>query len=71
MGQMTPTTSLTTAQRPQESRTYVHRLMAKRQPAFAAALAAAERDLCCPFWPCQQREMIAHRLITTLAIGRP
>ena len=71
MCQMTLTTSLTTVQRAQENRTYVRRLMAKRQPAFAAGLAAAERDLSCPFWPCQQREMIAHRLSTTPAIGRP
>jgi hypothetical protein len=37
-------------------------LLWKRQPAFAAALAAAEQDLSCPACQCRQREMIAHRL---------
>jgi hypothetical protein len=61
----------TKEQRARENRAYVRRLLLKRQPAFAAALAAAERDLCSPACQCKQREMIAHRLSTALAIDRP
>ena len=68
---MTLTTSLTKAQRAQENRAYVRRLLSMRQPAFAAALAAVERDFSRPACPCRQREMVAHRLSAALAIGRP
>ena len=68
---MTLTTSLTTVQRAKENRAYVRRLLSTRQPAFAAALAAVERDFSCPVCPCGQRDMIAHRLRTKLAISRP
>jgi hypothetical protein len=67
---MTLTTSSTNPQRAQENSAYVRRLLSKRQPTFAAALAAAERDLPCPACPCRQREMIAHRLGAALAISR-
>jgi hypothetical protein len=67
---MTLTAELTKAQRAQENRAYVRRLLSKRQPAFAAALAAAERDFSGPACPCRQREIIAHRLSAALAIGR-
>jgi hypothetical protein len=65
------TTSLTKAQRAQENGAYVRRLLSTRQPAFAAALAAVERDLSRSACPCRQPEMIAHRLMTALAICRP
>jgi hypothetical protein len=58
---MTLTTSSTEGQRARENRAYVRRLLSKRQPAFAAALTAAERDLCSPARPCEQQGMIAHR----------
>jgi hypothetical protein len=49
---MSPSTSLAKAQRAQENRAYVRRLLWQRQPAFAAALAAAlvavEEDFSCP-----------------------
>lgn len=59
---MTLTTSRAKAQRARENRAHVRVLLWKRQPAFAAALAAAEQDLSCPACQCRQREMIAHRL---------
>lgn len=59
---MTLMTSRAKAQRAEENRTHVRVLLWKRQPAFAAALAAAEQDLPYPACPCRQREMIAHRL---------
>jgi hypothetical protein len=68
---MTLATSSTKAQPARENRAYVRGLLSKRQPAFAAALAAAERDLCSPACQCKQREMIAHRLSTALPISRP
>jgi hypothetical protein len=68
---MTLTTSPTKAQRARENRAFVRRLLLKRQPAFAAALAAAERDLSSAACQCKQREMIAHRLSTALLISRP
>ena len=71
---MTPTMSRAKAQRARENRAHVRVLLWKRQPAFAAALAAAlaaaERDLSCPACQCRQREMIAHRLSKASAIGR-
>jgi hypothetical protein len=69
---MTLTTSRAKAQRARENRAHVRVLLWKRQPAFAAALAAAEQDLSCPACQCRQREMIAHRLSKlgeALAIG--
>jgi len=45
---MTVTTSLTKAHRARENRAYERGLLWKRQPAFAAALAAAEQDFSCP-----------------------
>ena len=57
--------------RAQENRAHVRRLLSTRQPAFAAALAAVERDFPPPACPCRQREMIAHRLSTALALSRP
>jgi hypothetical protein len=45
---MTLTTSRAKAQRARENGAYVRVLLWKRQPAFAAALAAAEQDLSCP-----------------------
>jgi hypothetical protein len=63
--------SLTKAQQAQENGAYVRRLLSKRHPVFAAALAAAERDFSGPVCPCKQREMAAHRLSTARAIGRP
>ena len=50
------------AQRAEENRAYVRKLLRERQPAFAAALAAAEEALPCPGCPCRQREMLAHPL---------
>jgi len=67
---MTLTTSRAKAQRAQENRAHVRVLLWKRQPAFAAALAAAEQDLSCAACPCRQREMIAHRLSKALAISQ-
>lgn len=73
---MTLTTSRAKAQRARENRAHVRVLLWKRQPAFAAALAAAlaaaEQDLSCPACQCRQREMIAHRLSKlskALAVG--
>jgi hypothetical protein len=66
MCQMTTgTMSLTQAQRAQENRAYVRLLLSRRQPAFAAALAAAERDFPCPDCPCNQRKMTAHRVTSS------
>jgi hypothetical protein len=45
---MTVTTSLPKIQRAEENRAYVRRLLWERESAFAAALAAAERDFSCP-----------------------
>jgi hypothetical protein len=63
---MTLTTSRAKAQRARENRAHVRVLLWKRQPAFAAALAAAlaaaEQDFFCLACPCRQRGMIAHRL---------
>jgi len=63
---MTLTTSRAKAQQARENRAHVRVLLWKRQPAFAAALAAAlaaaEQDLSCLACPCRQRGMIAHRL---------
>ena len=67
---MTLTTSRAKAQRARENRAHVRVLLWKRQPAFAAALAAAEQNLSCPARQCRQREMIAHRLSKAFAIGR-
>ena len=71
---MTLTTSRAKAQRARENRAHVRVLLWKRQPAFAAALAAAlaaaEQDLSCAACPCRQREMIAHRLSKALAISQ-
>jgi hypothetical protein len=58
---MIPSTSLTKAQRAQENRAYIRELLWKRQPVFAAALAAAEQDFSCSACPCKQREMIARK----------
>jgi hypothetical protein len=66
---MTLTMSRAKAQRARENRAHVRVLLWKRQPAFAAGLAAAERDLSCPACPCRQREMIAHRQSKAPAIG--
>ena len=66
---MTLTTSRAKAQRALENRAHVRVLLWKRQPAFAAALAAAEQDLCCPACRCRQRDMIAHRLRTESVSG--
>lgn len=67
---MTLTTSRAKAQRAQENRAHVRVLLWRRQPAFAAALAAAEQDLSCAACLCRQREMIAHRLSKALAISQ-
>lgn len=52
-----PTTSLSKGQRAQQNRAYVRRLLWQRQPAFAAALAAAlaavEEDFICPACSCR------------------
>lgn len=45
---MSHITSWTKARRAQENRAYVRGLLRQREPAFAAALAAAERDFVCP-----------------------
>jgi hypothetical protein len=63
------TTSLTKAQRAQENRAYVRRLLSRRQPAFAAALAAAERDISCPVCPREQREMAVYRSLQKVTGG--
>jgi hypothetical protein len=57
---MTLTMSLTKAQRAQENKAYVRRLLWRRQPAFAAALAAAELAFSCRACPCEQT--IAYQL---------
>ena len=67
---MTVTTSLTKAHRARENRAYVRGLLWKRQPAFAAAPAAAEQDFSCPACACTQREMTAHRLSTAQGLRR-
>jgi hypothetical protein len=59
---MTFTTSWAKAQRAHGNRAYVRELLRKREPAFAAALAAAEQDLSCPACPCRQQELVVHRL---------
>jgi hypothetical protein len=59
---MTLTTARADAQRARENSAHVRVLLWQRQPAFAAALAAAEQDLSCPACRCREREMIAHRL---------
>jgi hypothetical protein len=65
------TKSLAKTQRAQENRAWVRRLLSTRQPTFAAALAAVERDFSLQACPCRQREMIEHWLSTALAISRP
>src|SRR5690348_15048763 len=67
---MTLMTSRAKAQRARENRAHVRVLLWKRQPAFAAALAAAEQDLSGAVCLCGQREMITHRLSKASAIGR-
>lgn len=62
---MTLKTSWARAERAQENRAYVSELLWKRQPAFAAALAAAEQDFSCPACPCKAREMITRQLRTS------
>jgi hypothetical protein len=49
---MTPAT-LNKAQQAAENRAYVRALLWKRQPAFAAVLAAAEQSLFSPGRPCR------------------
>ena len=44
--------SLVRAERAEENRAYVRMLLWQRQPAFAAALAAAERYFSCFACPC-------------------
>jgi hypothetical protein len=58
-------TSWAKAHRTHENRAYVRRLLWKRDPAFAAALATAEQDFSCPTCPRKQQEMAVHRLRTT------
>jgi hypothetical protein len=58
---ITLTTSLTRAQRARENSAQVRRLLSTRQPTFAAALAAAERDFRCAACPSKRLEMIARR----------
>lgn len=58
---MTVMTALTETQRAQENRAYVRQLLRICQPAFAAALAIAERDFCCPACPCLQQKMITRQ----------
>ena len=45
--------SLVRAERAEENRAYVRKLLWQRQPAFAAALAAAERYFSCSACPCR------------------
>jgi hypothetical protein len=45
--------SLVRAERAEENRAYVRKLLWQRQPAFAAALAAAERYFSCFACPCR------------------
>ena len=52
------------SQRAHENRTYVRELLWKREPAFAAVLAAAEQDFSCPACPRRQPETVMHRLST-------
>lgn len=61
---MTLTTSWATARRAHENRAYVRELLRKREPAFAAALAAAEQNFPFPACPCRQQETVVHRLST-------
>ena len=44
--------SLVRAERAEENRAYVRKLLRQRQPAFAAALAAAEQYFSCLACPC-------------------
>jgi hypothetical protein len=46
-------TSLVRAERAEENRAYVRMLLWQRQPAFATALAAAERYFSCSACPCR------------------
>ena len=46
--------SLVRAERAEENRAYVRKLLWQRQPAFAAALAAAERSVSCSACPFSQ-----------------
>jgi hypothetical protein len=59
---MTLMTSWAKARRAHENRAYVRELLWKREPTFAAALAAAEQNLSCPACPCRQQELVVHRL---------
>jgi hypothetical protein len=61
---MTLTTSWATARRAHENRACVRELLRKREPAFAAALAAAEQDFPCPACPRRQPETVMYRLCT-------
>jgi hypothetical protein len=61
---MTLTTSWATARRARENRAYIRELLRNREPAFAAALAAAEQEFPCPACPRRQPETVIHRLRT-------
>jgi hypothetical protein len=49
------------SQRARENRAYVRELLWKREPAFAAVLAAAEQDFFCLACPHRQPETVMHR----------
>lgn len=57
---MTLMTSWAKARRAHENRAYVGEVLWKREPAFAAELAAAEQDFPRPACPCRQQETVAH-----------
>lgn len=59
---MALSTSWAQAERATANRAYVRELLRTRQPAFAAALAAAEQEFSCPACLGRQREMIASRV---------
>ncbi|HEX6527596.1 MAG TPA: DUF5999 family protein [Streptosporangiaceae bacterium] len=61
---MTLTTPWAKARRAHENRAYVRELLRKREPAFAAALAAAGRDFPCLACPCRQQGTAVRRLRT-------
>jgi hypothetical protein len=61
---MTLTTSRAKARRAHENSAFVRELLWKREPVFAAALAAAEQSLSGPAFPCGQQETVLHRLRT-------